>query len=275
MPCLCGGGGKEILMTNVGGIARLGVLAAGLGIGALVASPNGSADSSDWLSSIDAFLSGIAVPAADSSASGLNLAISIDGVSLLQQGTAHAYTGSTGDIAIANGAGASAYAFGTDDYSAVDGAGSSGIAGGYNAAEATGSNDNTAFVFGDHSYAYAGGSGGNPGTFDYAVIFGNNDTALAGGNAAGAGSYDGAYIEGNDLGLAHAQGADYLADILKFYGDGSSSAAAAAAENGNFLTDLLGSTDGAGTATDLLGLLDPAGAAADSTNFLTELASLF
>ena len=61
----------------------------------------------------------------------------------------------------------------------------------------------------------------NPGTFDYAVIFGNNDTALAGGDAAGAGSYDGAYVEGDNLGIAHAQGSDYLADILKFYGDGS------------------------------------------------------
>ena len=64
------------------------------------------------------------------------------------------------------------------------------------------------------------------------------------------------------VGRAEPQGADYLADILKFYGDGSSSGAAAAAENSNFLTDLLGS-------------LDPAPAAADSTNFLSELASLF
>jgi hypothetical protein len=276
-----GFGGKEILIMNGGGIARLSVLAAGLGIGAVVASAGASADSSDWLSSIDAFLSGVAVPAADSSASGLNLAISIDGVSLLQQGTAYAYTGSNGDIAIDNGSGATAYAIGTYDYAAVDGTGSSAAAGGYNAAQATGSNDNTAFVFGDGSHAFAGGSDGNPGTFDYAVIFGNNDTALAGGDAAGAGSYDGAYVEGNNLGVAHAQGADYLADILKFYGDGTTSSTAAAAESGNFLSELWSAADATGAAesgnlvSDLLGSFDPTTAAAESTNFLSELASLF
>ncbi|HEY9304737.1 MAG TPA: hypothetical protein VIO95_10645, partial [Mycobacterium sp.] len=101
---------------NVRGIARLGTLAVGLGIGAAVASLPGtaSADSSDWSSSIDTLLSGVALPAADSS--GLNMAVSMNGVSLLQIGTAHAYSGANGDIAIANGAGSNAYAFGTDNY---------------------------------------------------------------------------------------------------------------------------------------------------------------
>jgi hypothetical protein len=259
VPPWCGWG-KGNLIMRVRGIARIGVLAVGLGIGAVLASASASADSSDWLSSIDGFLSGAALPAAD--AGGLNLAISIDGVSLLQEGTASAYSGTDGDIAIASGAGTSAYAFGTDNYADILGTDSSGVAGGYNAAEAAGSSDNTAFIDGNNDYAFAGGSDGNPGTFDYAVIFGNDDKAYAGGDAQGEGSYDGAYVEGSDLGTAHAQGADYLADILKFYGDGSSSAAAAAAENGNFLTELLGA-------------FDPAASAADSTNFLSELASLF
>jgi hypothetical protein len=103
-------------------------------------------------------------------------------------------------------------------------------------------------------------SSNNPGTFDYAVIFGNNDTALAGGDAAGGGSYDGAYVEGNALGTAHAQGGDYLADILKFYGDGSTSTTAPAAESGGHLTDLLSGGSGA---------------AADASNLWTELLSSF
>lgn len=82
--------------------------------------------------------------------------------------------------------------------------------------------------------------------------------------------------KGNDLGTAYAQGANYVADILKFYGDGSTSAAA---ESGN-LADLLSSTTGAAAdssnfLTDLASLFDPAGAAADSSHLLTEIASLF
>jgi hypothetical protein len=261
-------------MKSTRALVRLGLLAVGLGVGAVFGSMPviASADtSSDWLSAVDTFLSG-AVPAADTTPA-LNLAISMDGVSLLQEGSAYAYSGSGGDIAIANGAGATAYAFGTDNYASVDGTDSSAVAGGYSAAEASGSTDDTAFAFGNNDYSYAGGDGAaNPGTFDYAVIFGNDNTALSGGDASGAGSYDGAYVEGNDLGTAHAQGADYLADILKFYGDGSTSSTAAA-------TDLLSSGSGAaGDAShlwaDLLSAFD-GGAAADASNFWTDLASLF
>jgi hypothetical protein len=221
-----------------------------------------SADtSSDWLSAVDSLLSS-AAPAADTTPA-LNLAISMDGVPLFQSGDAFADSGSSGDIAIANGAGASAYAFGTDDYASVDGTGSSAVAGGYDAAQASGSTDDTAFAFGNNDLSYAGGDGASdPGTYDYAVIFGNDNTALAGGDAAGAGSYDGAYVEGNDLGTAQVQGSDYLADILKFYGDGSTSATAAAAESGGHLTDLLSALDGGS-------------AAADASNLWTDLASLF
>ena len=251
-------------MKSTRALTRLGLLAVGLGVGAAFASMPAiaSADtSSDWLSAVDSFLSS-AAPAADTT-SALNLAISVNGATLFQEGDAYATSGSTGDIAIANGAGASAYAFGTDDYASVDGTGSSAVAGGYDAAQASGSTDDTAFAFGNNDLSYAGGDGASdPGTYDYAVIFGNDNTALAGGDAAGAGSYDGAYVEGNDLGTAQVQGSDYLADILKFYGDGSTSTTAAAAESGGHLTDLLSALDGGS-------------AAADASNLWTDLASLF
>jgi hypothetical protein len=269
-------------MKNTRALTRLGLLAVGLGVGAAFASMPAiaSADiSSDWLSAVDSFLSG-AAPSADTTPA-MNLAISINGVSLFQEGDATAVSGSDGDIAIANGAGASAYAFGTNNYASVDGTDSSAVAGGYNAGEASGSTDDTAFADGNNDLSYAGGDGAsNPGTFDYAVIFGSNDTALSGGDAAGAGSYDGAYVEGNDLGTAQVQGGSYLADILKFYGGGSTSTAAAAAESGGHLTDLLSGSSGAAADasnawTELLSAFDGGSAAADASNLWTELASLF
>ena len=143
------------------------------------------------------FSRGGALSAADSTPA-LNLAISFDGMSLFQDGTAYAYSGPGGDIAIANGAGATAYAFGTNNYASVDGTDSHAVAGGYSDAAAGTSSDNTAFVFGDNSTGLAGTTDpANPGSFNYAVIFGDNDGALAGGNGVGAGSYDGAYVEGN------------------------------------------------------------------------------
>ena len=74
-------------MVDTRGFARLGMLAVGLGVGAAMAhSPVASADSStDWLSSIDTLLSGGALPAPSS---GLDLAISFDGYSLVQDGSA-------------------------------------------------------------------------------------------------------------------------------------------------------------------------------------------
>ncbi len=118
-------------MKSTRALARLGMLAVGLGIGGAVAATPGiaSADSSvDWLSAVDSFLTAGALPAADTTPE-LNLAISFDGMSLFQDGSAHAYSGANGDIAIANGAGAIAYAFGTDNYASVDGADSTAIAG--------------------------------------------------------------------------------------------------------------------------------------------------
>lgn len=275
------------------------MLAIGLGVGGAVAATPGiaSADSSfDWLSTVDSFLTGGAFPAATTPE--LNLAISFDGMSLFQDGTAHAYSGPNGDIAIANGAGSTAYAFGNNNYAAVDGTGSTAVAGAYSDSGAGGSADNTAFVFGDHSLGYAGTTdAANPGNFNYAMIFGNNNEAWAGGNAAGSGSYDGAYVEGNNLGTAQAQGADYLADILKFYGDGPSTTTAAAADSTNLLStadpsgaladgqafwaDLFsGDTSGALAAgtnfwTDLLSGADASAAVADTSNLWTDLVAAF
>jgi hypothetical protein len=252
-------------------------MAVGLGIGAALASipATASADSSDWLTAVDSLLSGSVLPAATDT-SALNLAISFDGMSLFQDGSAYASSGTDGDIAIANGAGANAYAFGTDNYASVDGTDSTAVAGGINAVTAGSSADNTAFVFGDNDYGLAGTTdAANPGSFDYSVIFGDGDKAFAGGDAVGAGNYDGAYVEGNDLGSATAQGGNYLADILKFYGDGATSTTAAA-------SDLLPGVDASGALADssgawadLLSSFDGGSLAADASNFWTELATLF
>jgi hypothetical protein len=286
-------------MKSTRALTRLGMLAVGLGIGGAIAATPGiaSADSSfDWLSTVDSFLTSGALPAADSTPE-LNLAISFDGMSLFQDGSAYAYTGSDGDFAVANGAGAVATAYGSDSYAAVDGVGSTATAGAEKASDAIGSSNNVAFVFGDGSNAFAGGTAEYPGSSDYSVIFGNGDIADTGSTAAGAGSYDVAYAEGNNLAPAYAQGANYLFELAKFYGDGGTTSTAAATDTTNLLSvsdpsgalvdgqafwaDLFsGDTSGALTAgtgfwTDLVSAFDGAGTAADASNLWTELAALF
>jgi hypothetical protein len=283
-------------MKSTRALARLGILAVGIGIGGAVASMPGiaAADStSDWVSVVDGFLSGGALSAADSTPE-LNLAISFDGMSLFQDGTAHAYSGTDGDFAVANGAGATATAYGSGSYAAVDGTGSTATAGAEKASDAIGSSNNVAFVFGDGSHAFAGGTAEYPGSSDYSVIFGNGDIADTGSNAAGAGSYDVAYAEGNNLAPAYAQGANYLFELAKFYGDGGTTSTTAAAtdlagsdpsgalaDGSAFWGDLFsGDTAGALASgqdfwADLASSFDPAGAAADSSNLWTELAALF
>jgi hypothetical protein len=281
-------------MKGTRAVARLGLIAVGLGFGgALAANPGtAAADSSDWLTAIDSLVSGAAVPAATDT-SGLNLAISFDGMSLFQDGTAYAYSGPNGDIAIANGAGATAYAYGTDNYATVDGTDSTAVAGGYEASAGS-SAYNTAFVYGDNDTGLAGTTdAANPGTFNFSIIFGNDDTAYAGGSEAAPGSYDGAYAEGNDLAPAYAQGGNNLLDIAKFYGDGGTTSAAATtdlvgsgpsgalADGSAFWTDLL-SGDSAGALVagndfwaDLATSFDAGSLTADAGNLWTELATLF
>jgi hypothetical protein len=218
-------------MVNTRGIARLGTLAVGLGIGAAWAhTPVASADSTDWLSSIDSLLGG-AVPAI-SSPSGLDLAISFDGTSLFQSGDATATSG-TGDFAIAYGADSTANAEGgTGDYALADGtnalanAGSfTGTGDNFDSAVDIGNNTKDAATTGAPDGAYAGGGSLIGGTDsatnsnDTAIDIGNNgvstDTSFPGdgGNtgafagdgqligASGAGNGDTAINLGNDNGF--------------------------------------------------------------------------
>jgi hypothetical protein len=90
------------------------------------------------------------------------------------------------------------------------------------------------------------------------------------GSGGGAGSDDIAYVEANDLGTANATGASDLIEILKAYDNwGNISPVTAASES------LTPAGDASNLWTDLLSALDPGSAATDSTNFLSELASLF
>jgi hypothetical protein len=101
------------IMENIIAIGRIGILGVGLGIGAALASMPGIAAADptpdpNIYGAIDASVLQDAFPAADPS---LNIAISVDGVPLLQEGTASATSGS-GDFAIAVGNDSSATATG-------------------------------------------------------------------------------------------------------------------------------------------------------------------
>jgi hypothetical protein len=204
-------------MVNTRGLARLGVLTVGLGIGAAWAhTPVASADTStDLLSSIDSLLGGGGLSAL-SDPSGLNLAISFDGQSLVSDGSAVAHSG-TGDIAIAFGADSTANAEGgTGDYALADGTNALANAGG--TASDTGANNDSAIDIGNNPVgtvgapdgAYAGNADligntdGGTGSGDTAIDIGNNGVdptaALDGGNTgafAGAGGLIGASGDGN------------------------------------------------------------------------------
>jgi hypothetical protein len=167
--------------------------------------PVAAADSSsDWLSSIDGLLSG-ALPAADPS--GLNLAISFDGMSLVQDGNATATTAS-GEygLAIAYGDDASATAEGgTGNYALADGTNAEAAAGG--AAGSTGNNfdsaidigNNASGTFDDGAHAGSGGLAGlgDDGNHDFAIDFGNNSNGSFQGAEALGGNGDSASYLGN------------------------------------------------------------------------------
>jgi hypothetical protein len=192
---------------NTRRIARLGMLAVGLGIGAAAASMpgNASADSStDWSS-----LGGLALPAP--STPDLNLAISFDGYNLLEEGSASAYTGAAGngnfDFAIAYGDGAVANAYGgTGDYALADGVNAFASAGGGSGADfddAVDIGNNDAPASGDPSGAYAGDSDligdsdGGTGAYDTAIDIGNDTNDVGSGGFHGGGY---GYGEGGDSG---------------------------------------------------------------------------
>jgi hypothetical protein len=203
-------------MMNMRAVARLGMLAVGLGIGVAVASTPGVARADDFQ-------------------------ISIDGFDLFSQvgNTASAYSGS-GDIAIAYGDGAYASAQGgTGDYALADGSGANAFAGGISGD--TGQDDDSAIDIGtntnslDGAYAGSGdldGLGDGTGSGDSAIDIGNNSGFLD-GSFAGAGGLDGnsgngngdtAIDVGNDTGgLDDSQAVDGNDNYASVSGDNSDS----------------------------------------------------
>jgi hypothetical protein len=278
-------------MVNVHGMARLGVLAVGLGIGAGWAHmPVASADSSgDWLSSIDSLLSG----ASPAPATPIDLAISFDGYSIYNGGGsaeadtntgdyslaiaygdhATAIAGSTGGVAVADGADAYAGAgtLGTGDVAIADGSGALAWAAGGNGdvAEAVGTNadayagaagmgvtgadSDTAIDIGNNSVpasygtdigAYAGnsdlsgGTDGGTGVHDTAIDIGNNTN-----DSGGDGSNDGAFAGAGGLGNGSGDGnSDTAIDVGNNSGSGFDGSFAVEG-NGNYASE---SGDGTG-----------------------------
>jgi hypothetical protein len=283
-------------MVNSRGVARLGMLAVGLGIGAAVASTPGVARADDFQ-------------------------ISIDGMDLFSTvgNTATAYSGS-GDIAIAYGDGASASAVGgTGDFALAAGSDADAGAGGSDMLAGaqpgltvdTGADDDTAIDIGNNTSndgnffygSFAGnddigrGADGGTNSGDTAIDIGNNSQdadgspfgldgarAGAGGLLGGIGTGDddtavtvgpngfvGAGGGNDDVGSVFdpsgTDGSVALAgfsgdsDLSAVFGDGLSSTSAL---GGNFLYDILSPFG------DL-----PGSAAATSGGFLAELLSLF
>jgi hypothetical protein len=262
------------IMVNIIAIGRIGVLGVGLGIGAALASMPGIAAADptpdpNIYGAVDASVLQDAFPAADPST---NIAISVDGVSLLHVGTAAAHSGS-GDFAIAVGNDASA--------SATGGVGDMASAAGPDStATVTGGNFDVAS---DNSgLGTAGGqatvTGGN---FDMASASGLNGTATAGN-----GSFDSAYALTGNSGSAVAEFGN--GDVATDIGDGSASAGGTSDSllgNFDYATNLgtlfeatAGSSDVASGSYDFAAILTggTSDLSATGANFLFEtLPSLF
>jgi hypothetical protein len=234
-------------MVNVHGMARLGVLAVGLGIGAAWAhTPVASADSSsDWLSSIDSLLSG----ASPASATPIDLDISFDGYTIYDGGGSATAVTTSGEYGLAIAYGDDAYAQavgGTGDYALADGTNAFAAAGGD--IGDTGADGDTAIDIGsnagmgDGAWAgnsdLVGGDDGGTGAHDTAIDIGNNTGSgddggsdgafagaggLAGGMGSGDGNNDTAIDIGNNSG---AEDASYSVD-----------------GNGNYASESGGATD--------------------------------
>jgi len=171
-------------MSHAKAIGRLGLLAVGLCIGAAVAATPGIATADSTGVDAAAFDPSALIADPAPAVSGLNLAISIDGYTLLHEGSATAYSG-TDDIAIAYGSDAIASAnVGTGDYSFADGTDAqaySGIG-----------NDNSATALGSDSYASVGSGDGNTGFAD------GTDTQVTAGGEPNLGTVDTVEVAGND-----------------------------------------------------------------------------
>jgi hypothetical protein len=247
-------------MSHAKAIGRLGLLAVTLGIGAAVAATPGIATADSTALDPAAFDPSPLIADVASADSGLNLAISIDGIPVIQEGSAYAYSG-TDDIAIAFGDGSGAEAGdtqspGTGDFAFADGTGAyanSGI-GDYNSASAIGSGSEAIAGSGNGDSAYADGTGttaiaggeftsGTPNTLDvagndmYASAFGNDDFAQAGSDIDGSATTtavtgDIATIIGNSSDAYAGAGSYDFAGVL---GEMLTSTAT----GGNFMFDLM------------------------------------
>src|ERR1700744_6384643 len=223
--------GKEILMRHAKAIRRRGMLAVGLTIGAAGAATSGIAAADSTAvdpSALDpsAFDPSALIADAAPATSGLDVAISIDGSTLFQVGTATAYSG-TDDIAIAYGSGAIADAGGgTGDYAFADGTDAQAYSGL--------GNENSAIAIGDDSFAEAGTGNGDIGFADGsgtgAIAGGESDagTVVVAGNdsfASAVGDGDYAYA-GPDVGSVPST-TDVIGDIASVFGNGSEALAGA------------------------------------------------
>jgi hypothetical protein len=217
-------------MRHANRIGRVGMLAVGLGIGAALAA-------TPWVASADP------LPPFDPN----DFAISIDGFTLFQTGTATATSG-TGDFAIADGANSSASAEGGfGDFASADGTSSIAVAGDPTA-NAAGSNFDFASADGTSSIAEAGFRG----SFDSATVIGNHSAANTG---------FGVFNHPTNF-------ADF--DSASVLGDNSQANADAGSNDLAFVSDLGGShgsvaTDG-GLIFGLPGNFDLAGAVGDNLN---------
>ena len=242
-------------------VNAIGMLTFGLAIAAAVgATPGVASADSTGLDPIDPTAFDPSALFADSASSipGLNLAISVDGYTLFESGTATAYSG-TGDYAIAYGDGSDAEAGapgdpGTGDFAFADGTdstASSGI-GDFDSAAAIGSGSTAVAGGGDGNIAFADGTdtgviaGGTytpgdvnivdvPADGSIASAIGDNDYAYAGSefaNTVTASTGDIASIIGSGSD-AYAGVGDY--DFAGVFGDSLTSTATI----GNFLFDLM------------------------------------
>lgn len=246
-------------MLGVRGVARVGMLAVGLSLGAAfaatpgVASADSSGDPPGWLGGLDLF------PAAGTST--LDFQISVDGYDLIPAADTSATASSgIGDIAIAFGSGSTAYAGagssfgepltpgefdiavanGTDSFASAgqgnfdsayaDGANSVAAVGGYNDVL---SNGDFGMAWGSHTDAESGVYSDVPGGNDVAVVvdpFGTQGSSAG----AGDGKSDFAWVFG-DNSTADAGGSDTGAsgdlagnfDLAAIFGNGSDATAGA------------------------------------------------
>jgi hypothetical protein len=219
------------IMAKARGLARLGMLAVGLGVGATVASTPGiaSADSLDFQISIDGY---DLLPTADNSATATSemgdFAIAFG------NGATATATGGTGDFAMADGSDAVAGTGGNSD-TAIDIGNNTGP--GEFALAGVGNND-FSFVDADNSSAYSGGDlldANLPGSNDIAIVFdpfgAGGDQVVSGINGFDPGNFDlGAILFDDNIVNQGASGADYLYDIVTTLATETNAAAAVSAD---------------------------------------------